>query len=378
MFVIATVRKSTLIYIASLLIVIILAVCIYFFTPFLRPEAKGAFVPGEWNAVIDKMFEARNKNQLNGDIKTLESMYITKERNSQWAFEQEVKKAKYIKNWSEKQGIKFIDIKSKVLIRSAKKVGRGYAFNLVVSTEYFYAYEDDPDPENTNMFRIGTYHSLDLIPGTEEDSWIVSREWYTDPFADSLNLNKLKTDDIENYIVSQPARDLSTIGPRRTAALKYADQFAGAAGDEEYGLKYNPKYRDYNPQGGDCANFASQILFEGGKFKKTSTWNYDKGGATKAWVNAQGFKDFWVNSGRASVVAKGSYSQVYKAAYKLLPGDFVAYEKNGKIVHISVVSGADSKGYTLVNCHNTDRYRVPWDLGWSNSGIRFWLVRVHF
>ena len=41
-----------------------------------------------------------------------------------------------------------------------------------------------------------------------------------------------------------------------------------ASAENEF--KYNKKYRDYNPQGGDCANFASQILFEGGKFKKNS------------------------------------------------------------------------------------------------------------
>ena len=84
------------------------------------------------------------------------------------------------------------------------------------------------------------------------------------------------------------------------------------------------------------------------------------------------------NSGRASVIAHGSYEQVYKLSFKLLPGDFIAYEKNADINHISVVTGADSKGYSLVSCHNSDRNRVPWDLGWSNKSIKFWLVRVHY
>ena len=113
------------------------------------------------------------------------------------------------------------------------------------------------------------------------------------------------------------------------------------------------------------------------KFRKTREWNYDKDGS-RAWVNAQAFKNFWLWSGRASLIASGRYEKVVKASYKLLPGDFVAYEKKGEIVHISVVTGADSKGYSLVNCHNIDRYRVPWDLGWSDKGIKFWLVRVHF
>ena len=103
---------------------------------------------------------------------------------------------------------------------------------------------------------------------------------------------------------------------------------------EEYEYKYNNKYRDFNPEGGDCANFASQILHEGGKFKETS-WNYDKGSVTGPWVNAGKFTYYMINSGRASVIAKGSYEKVYKASYKLLPGDFVAYEKKGDIMHVS-------------------------------------------
>jgi ABC-type uncharacterized transport system permease subunit len=47
-------------------------------------------------------------------------------------------------------------------------------------------------------------------------------------------------------------------------------------------------------------------------------------------------------------------------------------------VHIAVVTGADSKGYALVNCHNADRFKVPWDLGWSDKGITFRLIRVHY
>ena len=87
---------------------------------------------------------------------------------------------------------------------------------------------------------------------------------------------------------------------------------------------------------------------------------------------------YLLNSGRASRIAVGNFENVYKAAYKLQPGDIVAYEEKGDIKHVSVVSGYDSKGYPLVNCHNVDRYRVPWDLGWNHEGITYWLVRVHY
>jgi len=172
--------------------------------------------------------------------------------------------------------------------------------------------------------------------------------------------------------------NISDIDERRKNAASYAHQFCGAATAYEDEFKYNKNYRNFNPEGGDCANFASQILHEGGKFKKNGSWNYNKGDATAPWINADKFTSYMIYSGRASLIAKGSYDKVYKESYKLLPGDFIAYEKKGDITHISTVTGVDSKGYTLVTCHNTDRNDVPWDLGWSDKKIKFWLVKVNY
>lgn len=328
----------------------------------------------EYYEIIDKTFKARNQAILKEDSKAIKVLYDTSKKYGNWAYEHEVKKMKYLKKWSDKQGIKFFGINSNVVVRQVKKRDSGFRCNLIVATEYQYVYDDEPN--KVNSLRIGAYHSVDMVE--MNGTWYITREWYTDPFADSLNLDEIKTEEIKNYITTQQGRDNIIQNERRASAVQYADKYCGAAGDEKNGYKYNKKYRDYNPQGGDCANFASQILFEGGKVRKTRAWNYTKSEGSRAWVNAQGFKDYMVNSGRASVAAYGSYNKVYKASYKLQPGDFVAYEKNGKVTHISVVTGYDSKGYILVNCHNTDRYRVPWDLGWSDKGIKFWLVHVHF
>ncbi len=355
-----------------LLIIIVILITIGFFV------SKSDYVVTVFNKssaqeIVEYIFEYRNAALLQKDLNSLNYLYNKDIKYGLWAYEHEIKKMKYLHIWSEKQGVKFNDIDTIIKIQRVREDEDGYRINFIASTEYKYVYLDDT--QNTNMFRIGTYHLLNVEK--QEDKWLITKEWYTDPFADSLNLDKINTEDIRNFIVSQQSRDMSNINQRRKNAVEYAHKYCGAAADEEYGLKYNSKYKNYNHLGGDCANFASQILHEGGGFKKTYTWNYQKDG-TKAWVNAQAFKDYMVNSGRASVIAKGTYEQVYKLSYKLLPGDFIAYEKKGKIKHISVVTGADSKGYSLVNCHNTDRYKVPWDLGWSNKNIRFWLVRVHY
>ncbi|MDD2481408.1 MAG: amidase domain-containing protein [Lutispora sp.] len=328
----------------------------------------------EMSHSIQIIFEKRNRAIIGRDLELIESMYNTETKYGTWAYEYELRKMKYIHNWEQKQGVRFIEIIPKTVVRNIKNSEDRLSANILCSTEYKYIYEDKPD--EVNSCKIGTHHVLELIK--QDDIWVIAKEWYKDPFADSLKLDNLKVDSIKQYILSQSPRELSNIGERREKAVEYADRYCGAASEEQYGFKYNKAYRNYNYQGGDCANFASQILHEGGKFKKNNTWNYDSNGATRAWLNAGGFKNYMISSGRASLIAYGSFEKVYKASYKLLPGDFVAYEKKGDITHISVVTGADSRGYSLVSCHNTDRNRVPWDLGWSNSSIKFWLVRVHY
>ena len=361
-----TFKTSLLIFIIFLLVI---ELCTSIYTYGTTDTSKE-----EVTSYIEQIFEKRNKAILSGDLELIQSIYNMDTKYGTWAYEYEKRKVDYINSWKEKQGVEFVDIIPTVIIKKIKGSNNSFSIYLLCSTEYKYVYEDQPELENTS--RIGTYHNLQLI--NKDGTWVISKEWYKDPFADSLCLDNVKADSIKKYILSQNARDLSTINKRRIDAIEYADKYCGAASIEEYGYKYNKKYRNYNPQGGDCANFASQVLFEGGKFRKNSAWNYDGNGATKAWLNADGFKRYMTNSGRASVIAYGNYDKVYKASYKLLPGDFVAYEKKNDITHISVVTGADSKGYSLVSCHNSDRNKVPWDLGWSNKSIKFWLIRVHY
>lgn len=323
---------------------------------------------------VQEMFHMRNKAILDENSDVLDNLYDKTMRNGLWAYEHEIKKMKYLHNWSDKQSVDFIKIDSQIIIRSIKTKGEGYTLNILASTEYEYVYLDDP--KTKNVFRIGTYHSLDFMP--KEEKWLITKEWYTDPFADSLHLDEIKSQEIKQIISLGNSKDLSSLNTRRIKAVQYADEFCGAASLPEYKFQYNPKYRNYNSQGGDCTNFASQVMYEGGGFKKNSTWNYNNGAGSRAWVNAQSFKNYMLYSGRASSIINGAYDKVLQSSYKLLPGDIIAYEKKGKIAHISIVTDIDSKGYALVNSHNSDRYRVPWDLGWNDKGIRFWLLHVNY
>lgn len=328
----------------------------------------------QYQLLLQNLFDYRNKAILEQNEEILKELYDTDKKTGLWAYEHEVEKMKYLKNWSSKQGVTFNDIKTKVKIRKVKEKETDlYGIICNVATDYNYSYENEKDVKN--IFRIGTEHYLNVK--IKDNQYIITKEWYTDPFADSLNLENIKSDDIRSYILAQQKPDIQLIQEQQKA-IDYAHRYCGVSTEEEYEFKFNREYKNFNPDGGDCANFASQIMYESGRFKKNSIWNYNNRDGTKAWVNAQGFKNYILNSGRGSLICKGSYEETYKESYNLRPGDFVAYEKGGRITHVSTVTGMDSKGYPLVTCHNTDRLLVPWDLGWSNKTIRFHLIRVHY
>lgn len=322
--------------------------------------------------ILQEFFVNKNNCILSRDIEQLESFYDLDSKISKWAYETEVQKINYLDNWSSKQGVTFNNIESNIKVNNVKNKGKDvYSIICSVSTEVTYNYLND---SNENTFALASVHYLDFKK--ENDNLIILKEWYADPLADRLDLKKIKGDVIQEFILAQKRPDF-ILSERQEKAMNYAHSYCGASlnGDD---FKYNPNYKDFNAQGGDCANFASQILHEGG-FKKNSVWNYSSGSGTKAWVNAQAFKNYMVSSGRANYITKaGKYEKVYKDAFKLRPGDFVAYESKGKITHISTVTGLDSKGYPLVTCHNADRLLVPYDLGWSNSNIIFHLIHVNY
>lgn len=367
MYLIRVIKKKTIILIgSSVFFVLVLAlVLMQTHVPAMNGNSE------QWEQTIAEIFEARNRCVLNQDVESLEKLYLTDERNGKWAYENEARRSRYLANWCQKQGASVLEIKSTFVIRSVKQVGRGFAFYIVASNEYSYAYENEPD--TVNAFRLGTYHSLDLIPDGE--TWRISREWYDDPLSGVMGT---QGEEITQHILEQTRPDLSGISEQRLGAAQYADRYCGAASDGQNGYKYNDAYTNYNDLGGDCANFASQILHEGAGFKKNGAWNYKDGKGSRSWINAQGFKDYLLYNGKGSLLSSGKYKDVYKHAYKLLPGDVVAYAKKGKVTHVSVVTGLDSKGYPLVNCHNSDRYRVPFDIGWSADNISFFLISVHY
>lgn len=77
-------------------------------------------------------------------------------------------------------------------------------------------------------------------------------------------------------------RELSADHPYdRQAALAYMQQWVG---------RRNPQWSAYDASGGNCMNFASQVLYAGG-IPMTDAWYWD-GDVSYAWCNVDGFTEY--------------------------------------------------------------------------------------
>ena len=151
----------------------------------------------QYQLLLENLFDYRNKAILQENEDILKELYDVEKKTGLWANEHEVEKMKYLKNWSSKQGVIFNDIKTKVKIRKVKEKETDlYGIICSVATDYNYSYENEKDVQN--VFRIGTEHYLNVK--IKDNQYIITKEWYTDPFADSLNLENIKSDDIKSYI----------------------------------------------------------------------------------------------------------------------------------------------------------------------------------
>lgn len=349
---------------------------------------------------IERIYNERSKALVNGDSSTLKELFDTSQKYGQWALEHETKRVKYIRNWSAERNMKFTDINSTIRV---KKIYPGTKVTKVALEETYkfdYVYNNDPNNQ-INSFGVGIRHTVSIMK--KDDKWVIYNDWYTDCFEDALQAYTAASISTfpKRLVLNtkdglQNAKAVSTYKRSyydREKAVAYADKYCGAAWGSGNDFKYNNRYIDFNGIGGDCTNFASQVLGdkEGGGLPQDGTWRcpLQKGAraqGSRAWVNADGLRDYLVYSGKGSVISRGTFKELTKpiegfpqgVVGKLHLGDLVCYEKGlGNIDHFAVVTGFDSQGYPLVNSHTTDRYHVPWDLGWGDKKIRFFLIHIN-
>ena len=145
----------------------------------------------------------------------------------------------------------------------------------------------------------------------------------------------------------------------REAALRYAEQWA---------LKRNPAYYNFDSLGGDCTNFVSQCVYAGAGIMNDTPelgWYYvNLNNRAPAWTGVQAFfRFFTTNSGPGPVARIASRSA-------LLPGDVIQLGNgSGDYYHtLFVLSNLDQRIY--VAAHTNDALWRPLD-SYSYSMIRF-------
>lgn len=355
-----------------------------------QPAAAENLDKDEAARLIQEMYQARADALIQNHSQAIRPYYNLEEKTSRYALQHEIERSEYIRTWADKRKVVFVKAKSQVRIMSYKAYRDFVKMSVAQSLQLTYTY---PDGSMVSQdFGIGTRHVLTLKK--QNNQWFIYKEWYLDPLEEDPKLipvwARMKDQwrrlpsSFASRTFGQEAKTGSTYN--REKAVGYADKYAGLAWGAGNGNKYNPRYRDYTGQGGDCTNFSSQMLGdpeEGGGLRMTPSWYYRKSGS-EAWVRTDSFKNFILRRGYGRLVIRGKYEMVAKANSRfpagpfsqMKPGDLIGYElKGGDVDHFSILVGFDPKGYPLVNSHTADRYHVPWDLGWDQTTV-FWLIHL--
>jgi len=327
---------------------------------------------------LQQIFTARVRSLVSGNYEGLEAYYDTTITSGLFALNHEIGRIKYVREWvKERQIILSESQMDLAIVDTGDENGRRWAS---VALHIILNYRHRGEPEKTvNQMGVRTIHWLELVK--REGQWLITRDWYWDPFeADDLDPDVAPGTARCNAVVSDPPPGKY----RRQAAVKYAERYSGVRLGEGDG-RYNQAYRDFTGLGGDCANFASQVLSDknAGAIPRDWVWNYHNGEGSQAWAQAGALVQYLLDSGLAIRIMRGNFEEVTRtsttypqgAVNVLQPGDIIAYEEKGEVSHVAVVVGRDSAGYLLVNSHTADRARVPWDMGWDRGTI-YWLLQV--
>ncbi len=129
----------------------------------------------------------------------------------------------------------------------------------------------------------------------------------------------------------------------RISAVSYAQNWA---------LKRNPIYYDFNNLGGDCTNFASQCVYAGSKimnYTKNLGWYYNSlNDRAPAWTGVDFFMNFLTTN-----VGIGPFGNVIPI-FSVEPGDIVFLENSlGNFYHTVVVSKIEQSN-VYICCHTYD------------------------
>lgn len=150
----------------------------------------------------------------------------------------------------------------------------------------------------------------------------------------------------------------------RAKAVKYAHQWA---------LGRNPAYADFENIGGDCTNFASQVIYAGSgvmNYTPVYGWYYiNEGNRTASWTGVDYLYGFLVGNTRS-----GPFAELVDVG-DIEPGDVIqlSFSGGGHYNHSPVVvqtGNPPSINNILVAAHTDDQDNYPLT-GYEWVSVRF-------
>ena len=75
----------------------------------------------QYEVYLKNLFDYRNKAIMDHNEEILKKIYDTDIKFGLWAYEHEMKKMQYLKNWSDKQGVVFDEIDAKVKVNKMRE-----------------------------------------------------------------------------------------------------------------------------------------------------------------------------------------------------------------------------------------------------------------
>jgi len=357
------------------------------------PESPAEPEKPDFPALLKEIYQRRARRFVEGPAgPPLQDDFLLEKKTAQWALAHEEAKYKYVETWARERGVRFVEARSDIWAKELKVTEDRARFYVAQTLQLGYQY---PGEEVVNRFGVGSHHIIELHR-TADGRWLIGLEWYSDPLGDETETpaetpkRRPAAGGPRRALAGGPetldaaaaaagavgtsagaATELAARRYNREGAVQYADTYCGLAAGCGNGNKYNPKFRNYMGEGGDCANFVSQALRHGGNLP------------VPYFTRVDGLISHLRYAGLGDLVARGDFGTVWQiAAGKpsgfrsfVKPGDVLAYQYKGKMAHVALITGFDSRGYPVGNSHTVDRYHVPFDLGWDKSTI-YWFVQM--
>lgn len=146
--------------------------------------------------------------------------------------------------------------------------------------------------------------------------------------------------------------NLSFLPYNREIAVNYAIKWA---------MRRNPAFYDYSKLGGDCTNFASQVLLAGGagmNYQPVLGWYYlDPNRKSPSWTGVDFLYNFLVSNQTKGPIGKETNPSSVEV------GDLIqlSYQGGAHFNHTLVITKFESPfgiGQIYVSAHSIDRYNV--------------------